>query len=249
MANRTKALVSKIFNFGISEDLVSQNPVIQIQNSQKEKPRQRILTKDEIIILWKALDTFPETSETESGKISACQIAQFFRLILITAQRPVEVLTMKWADITDKWWTIPAEIAKNKLAHRVYLSQQAITIIKSLEKISASTVQYVFPSRTKTAKKPYLSAYHKSWNRLKALTGINDVKPHDLRRTAASVMTGIGIQRLTVSKILNHKEGGVTTVYDRFSYDPQKKSALIKWGAYIQTIIEGKPSKIVHIFG
>jgi len=38
--------------------------------------------------------------------------------------------------------------------------------------------------------------------------------------------TGIGIPRSTVSKILNHVEPGVTAVYDRYSYDKEKREAI-----------------------
>ena len=37
-------------------------------------------------------------------------------------------------------------------------------------------------------------------------------------------MTGMGISRLTVKKILNHAERDVTAVYDRHSYDPEKRT-------------------------
>ena len=40
------------------------------------------------------------------------------------------------------------------------------------------------------------------------------------------MMTGMGISRLTVKKILNHAERDVTAVYDRHSYDPEKRTAL-----------------------
>ena len=51
----------------------------------------------------------------------------------------------------------------------------------------------------------------------------------NLRRTAASHMTGIGISRLVVNKLLNHVERGITAVYDRHSYDSEKVAALAKW--------------------
>ena len=53
---------------------------------------------------------------------------------------------------------------------------------------------------------------------------------HDLRRTAASHLTSLGVSRLVVSKILNHVESGVTAVYDRHSYDQEKREALGLWG-------------------
>jgi hypothetical protein len=50
-------------------------------------------------------------------------------------------------------------------------------------------------------------------------------------------MVGAGVPRLVVSKILNHVETGVTAVYDRHSYDPEKRSALDFWGRRLEAII------------
>lgn len=49
-------------------------------------------------------------------------------------------------------------------------------------------------------------------------------------------MTSIGIPRLTVSKILNHAETGITSVYDRHSYDAEKKKALERWALELQRV-------------
>ncbi len=59
---------------------------------------------------------------------------------------------------------------------------------------------------------------------------------HDLRRTAATGMASMGIDRLTVSRILNHKEGGITQLYDRFSYDGPKRNALEAWAGRLLEI-------------
>jgi hypothetical protein len=50
-------------------------------------------------------------------------------------------------------------------------------------------------------------------------------------------MTGMGISRLSVKKILNHAERDVTAVYDRHSYDPEKRSALEAWGRRLEGIV------------
>ena len=50
-------------------------------------------------------------------------------------------------------------------------------------------------------------------------------------------MTGMGISRLAVKKILNHAERDVTAVYDRHSYDPEKRTALEPWGRRLETIV------------
>jgi hypothetical protein len=64
-----------------------------------------------------------------------------------------------------------------------------------------------------------------------------DFVGHDLRRTAASHMTSIGIPRLVVSKILNHVESGITAVYDRHSYDQEKREALQRWADRLDEIM------------
>jgi hypothetical protein len=46
-------------------------------------------------------------------------------------------------------------------------------------------------------------------------------------------MTSNRVPRLVVSKILNHAERGVTAVYHRHSYDPEKGAALDWWGAKV----------------
>ena len=59
-------------------------------------------------------------------------------------------------------------------------------------------------------------------------------------RTAASLMTGMGIPRLTVKKILNHAEREVTAVYDRHSYDDEKRQALEAWATRLMTVVSEK---------
>jgi integrase len=78
--------------------------------------------------------------------------------------------------------------------------------------------------------------------------GLEHFTPHDLRRTAASMMTGMGISRLVVSKILNHVESGITAVYDRHSYDQEKRQALDAWGRKVSSIISGeKDDKVIEL--
>ena len=52
-------------------------------------------------------------------------------------------------------------------------------------------------------------------------------------------MTGMGIPRLTVRKILNHVERDVTAVYDRYSYDAEKKAASEEWSKRLMFVVSG----------
>jgi integrase len=74
--------------------------------------------------------------------------------------------------------------------------------------------------------------------------GLAHFTPHDLRRTAASHMTRIGVPRLHVEKVLNHSTGDIAEVYDRHDYLPEKKAALEKWATHLEEIIAGKETVI-----
>lgn len=97
-----------------------------------------------------------------------------------------------------------------------------------LEKLRGETTgsPWVVPGRNKG----HRVTIQKAAKRLAVCSGVAFC-PHDLSRTAASHMTGMGTSRLTVSKILNHAERGVTAVYDRHSYDVEKREALDRWEA------------------
>jgi len=226
-ANRVLACVRKIYNWAISQDLVEMNPCQGIPAPGKESRRDRVLSEDEIKTLWQDLDN------------EELPVASTFKLRLLTAQRGGEVFSVEWneLDLAAGWWTIPAEKAKNGLAHRVPLSPPVIRIFEDLKAAAADQKKrkstWVFPSPW--GNRP-LKNIQKATERIRERTKL-DYRAHDLRRTAASLMTGMGITRLTVSKILNHVEPGVTAVYDRHSYDKDKREALDAWARRLTLIV------------
>ena len=60
---------------------------------------------------------------------------------------------------------------------------------------------------------------------------IADWHLHDLRRTAATYLAKLGVERVVITKILNHAESEVTAVYDRHRYDLEKRRALTFGGS------------------
>lgn len=226
MANRTLALVRKMFNFAIEHEWLEMNPCHMVKQPGQEKQRERVLSEDEIRRVWKALDD-------ESPLITT-----LFRIRLLTAQRGGEVHGAAWAelDLRSAWWTIPAERSKNGLAHRVPLSPQAVRILKAW-RASAGDSSWVFPSSRKN--RPHIAHAQKAIERIVEASDV-EFRGHDLRRTAASLMVGAGVPRLVVSKILNHVETGVTAVYDRHSYDLEKRAALDFWGRRLEAIVANK---------
>ena len=238
-ANRTLAVTRKMFRFGITRDLVPHNPCEAIQAPAEENQRDRVLSKSEIKKLWRTLE-MKDLAMTEA--IRLC-----LQLMLATAQRRREVVTARWVDfdLTSGWWTIPKEVAKNNLPHRVPLSPLASRLLKSA-RINAKDTVYVFPNPSGTG--PIRNdAVSKAVRRNESVFGLDHFTPHDLRRTAASQMASAGTSRVTIGKILNHVEPGVTAVYDRHSYDQEKRKALNAWGRKLESIISGKKAKVIEL--
>lgn len=124
------------------------------------------------------------------------------------------------------------------------LSPPAVKLLKEL-KAEAGDSPWVFPSTRK--KGPHIAYAQNAIERVIERSGVS-FRGHDLRRTAASLMVGAGVPRLVVSKILNHVETGVTAVYDRHSYDQEKRAALNFWGKHVEAIIANKRDAKVLTF-
>jgi integrase len=235
-ANRTFAMVRRMFSWAIERDMLEHSPCTHVRRPAPEHRRDRVLSSAELAKLWPALS---EASVDDPVRLSLA-------FMLATAQRLGEILSARWEDIdlAARVWTIPAEKAKNGLAHRVPLSPLAHRLL-ARARLSGKASKWVFasawrPDEDETGENvdaPIERHAPRRWiqRNLEALE-IEPFTPHDLRRTAASHMTSVGIPRLTVSKILNHAETGITSVYDRHSYDAEKKKALERWALELQRV-------------
>jgi integrase len=237
MANRTLAVTRKMFNFAVTRDIVPVSPCVGVQAPAPEQQRDRVLTPDEIRTLWQSLEA---AKMAEGTKLA-------LKLQLVTAQRKGEIVSAAWEeiDLEDGWWTIPGEKSKNNLPHRVPLSPLAVELFQAA-RVFACGSPWVFPS-PRGGKHITPEAIDHALRRPGSETLGFTFVPHDLRRTAASLMTGMGIPRLVVSKILNHVERGITAVYDRYTYDGEKRQALEKWSRKLKSIIGLRQDKVIPI--
>lgn len=227
-ANRVFASIRGLFNWAIRKGIIETNPCSQIGNPTKEKARDRVLSENEIKMLWNNL---PKTDMPINYQYAT-------KLLLITAQRKIEVLSIEKSeiDLRSKFWTIPSHKAKNGQSHRVPLSTLAIDAIEKAIAYSNDS-KWLFPALSSEERHIPENTLNQRLCNNKEIIRIEDFIPHDLRRTAASYMASSGIPRLVISKILNHIERDVTAVYDRHSYDKEKRDALVIWSKQLETII------------
>jgi integrase len=234
-ANRTLAVIRRMFSFAVERDILEFSPCNGVKAPAKENIKDRVLLDEEIKTLWNQLDECKSMDR---------RIALSLKLMLITGQRKIECLHLKHSEIDNSgWWTIPKEISKNSKPHRVFLSPKANEVI-TLAKELLPESDWVFPS-PRTGKPFIGSSIDHALRDIKAQEIIKvDFTPHDLRRTASTMMTSMGIPLPTVSKILNRSVGGPTIKhYDHYAYDKEKKTAMRAWDRNLNQILT-EPNKV-----
>lgn len=259
-ANRLRTLISKIFNFAVERDHVEHNPVVGVRRPAKETSRDRVLTDDEIRRIWNACDT-------QTPLIAAWFR---LRLVTAQRGGEILQMRWKDINDSSEFWTIPKEFVKNDSGHRVYLNEMAREILAVVSKEQERREQtekdkgavWVFPESEmgdykhvarrlaqptranivvdgQNAKRDSIVLDRQRPKKKQRLTA--EVRGHDLRRTAASLMASGGVPRFVISRILNHsEEKDITGVYDRYSYDAEKRAAMKFWERQLTAVLKGK---------
>lgn len=240
-ANRGLACIRRMFNFAVERDIIPTSPCTSVKPVAKENQRDRVLSADEIKILWQALETIPSESNSIHDIKMSQQTKLVLKLQLALGQRKGEIISAEWSeiDMNAGWWTIPSNKAKNGQAHKVPLNTLALKLLDEIKGLSGDS-RFLFPAKFKDTYITGTSIDHAV--RRSSFTGIKTWTPHDLRRTVASHITSMGIPRLVVSKILNHVESSVTAIYDRHEYYNEKLNALEIWAQRLNDIVYGADS-------
>ena len=231
-----------MFTFALHRERGEFNPFAGVSAAVPDisiSSRDRVLSDDEIKHVWSNLSS--------KDGIGTAHLRAALMLILVTAQRPGEVVGMSVTEVDGKWWTVPKERAKNKTENRVYLSPLAIRLLPK------TFCQWYFPSPTLTAPplsipigpigrqtlSHILSKSPKDKDgkvtRLQYL-GLPRWTPHDLRRTAATKLSELGCPDEIIDAILNHVKQGIIGVYNRNRYDAEKKLWLTKWAEHLEQL-------------
>lgn len=249
-ANRTLAVVRRMFNFAIERGIIDTSPCVKVRAPHKEMPRERNLSPGEIAAFWKALD----------GAAMETNLKALLRFLLVTGARRAEAAGLHEREIDAKarQWTLPASRSKNGRERVIPLSALAVSVFGEAKpfypkdekgKPQKESTGWVFPSgRTG---QPYvgrsidhacrdLFVYRdrdKPRRQRKAkrkdekpkappLAKMPRFTPHDLRRTAATIMRELGVSRDDVRLVLGHVDRTVLgRHYDKWEGLPEKKRA------------------------
>ena len=236
MAKLIFSLIRQMFRYAVDRDIIDYDPTASIRKARiggKPTERERVLSEEEIRHLSLKLPAAKITATTECA----------LWITLATGCRIGELLRAEWqhVNLDSSEWLIPAEHSKNGKPLTVYLSDFDVRNFKALQAINGSS-PWCFPNRLgnshlclKTVTKQVGDRQRASKNGplfgrsldtdTLSLSG-GRWTPHDLRRTAATLMTAMGVLPQVAEKCLNHTEdSGQTRIYQRHNYDDEKREA------------------------
>lgn len=248
-ANRLLALVRRIFRWAVREELIGANPAMDIEPTP-ETERERVLTIDELARIWAGADAM------------GYPFGPLIQVLILTAQRRSEVAGLRRSEIDGANWKLPDDRAKRGKGHLVPLSPRALALIEAQPDASGASGLVFTTGKRQPGNESSDPVPVSGWSRMKNRIdkviaeagakaaneeldmerhGLPHWTLHDIRRSVATHLRDSEVMgernradRLTISKILNHAEGGMTRLYDRYSADPEKRRALDAWAHVIE---------------
>jgi integrase len=256
-SNRTVALINRILHWAVDAGLIPYNPAARMKKAGKEKARERVLDAVGIRRCWMAIEDLDAWRSTKGmgarGRPISRSIRIALKLMLVTAQRRGEVVGAERSEFHldgDKpHWVIPGNRTKNGITHLVPLTRLAKQLVQDAL-LSGGRGGYLFASSDKdgavradavTRALARLVRYH---NKLRPLDQhLPTISPHDLRRTAGTLMAKAGVSKEIRGHVLNHVTGAKTLrstdVYNVHDYHREKRDALSKLEDAIIVIVKG----------
>jgi integrase len=237
MANQTKHIVHAMFKWAKQpgRKFVTVNPFADLAAPGGAKvTRDRFLSAAEIRQVWRALDE-PERFDVSRDAATA------LRLILVTAARPGMVRGMVGSELRDlrgpsehgPHWSLPAERMKAGSAFITPLSGLAQELLRP--HLKADPEAPVFQL--------HRHSLHKAAQSLVAGLGMIRWTPHDLRRTAATILDRAGYSLEQIGALLAHTRKGVTAVYARWDKFNLRREMATAVEQSLRETLDSEPSE------
>lgn len=238
-ANRVRAILQQIFNYGIRKLLLVANPAAPVRGAVVGPPVEhyRPLSAREVPGFLDALDA--------CGAHPGTKLAVMLTMLAVVRKANVTMARWEHFNLDAGEWTIPGRgaggdgLMKMKRPHRVYLSSQALDMVNRARELSEGS-PWLFPSIYKASQPMGEQTINHLFKRLYAMGVADDFKPHGLRATASTMMNESGLIRGdVVEKVLAHEQGGVRGVYNVAEYAKERAEALQWYADHLDKLRKG----------
>ncbi|MCW8351390.1 site-specific integrase [Citrobacter portucalensis] len=236
----------RIFDYGIKRHALEINPCSAFEVSDaggKEVSRDRWLTRDELIQLFRAMRT---------AKGFSRQNEITFKLLLALCVRKMELCAARWEefDLDKGIWHLPEERSKNGDAIDIPLAPPAVEWLRELYTFSCNSA-WVLPARKMQNRMiPHIQESTLPVALAKVRAEMPDVPNftiHDFRRTARTHLAALGVDPVVAERCLNHRIKGVEGIYNRHQYFDERKAALAQWADLLVALERGEDYNVTPI--
>jgi integrase len=240
-AEKRRQTIGAMFRWALLQDIVELDPTAGLAAYDPGRPRDRVLTVEEIESLWRWLcsDALPSDP------------ADILKIELLTGARCGEISGLCVEEIDcDEWiWTLPAVRSKNKKPRVTPVVGVARQIIQA--RLSTTPSGPLFQTERGTP----MASHHLGCyllNRRRRLP-IEKFTTHDLRRTVATMLVEQGVALDLIAAVIGHELGGTETRtlvrhYVRTDLIERKRHVLHAWDALLQDIVAGREaSRVVRL--
>lgn len=211
-ANQALSVMSKMFNlseiWGLRPD--GSNPCRHVKKYRVHQ-RERFLSPEELKTLGKVL------SDCEADGRETKPVVAAFRLLILTGCRLSEIRTLKWEFLKPGYLVLPDSKTGPR---RIPRTPEIDAVISGIPEIPNNP--YIITGLNDGQP---INDLQKPWRRIRELSGLEDVRIHDLRHTYASNAVMGGMDILMVSKLLGHTQIQTTMRYAHLADDPVKAAA------------------------
>lgn len=248
MANDVLRWVRRMFDYAVKRHMVEYNPVVAFSLADaggKEEARDRWLTRDELVRLFEAM---------RNAKGFTVENFLTVKLLLLLAVRKQELTAAKVAefDLKSAVWHLPEERTKTGKGIDIPLPRPAIECLEKLFELGCCS-DYLLPARKRQERMlPHIheNTLNVAMSKVKPLLGdMENFTIHDFRRTARTHLSALGVNPHIAERCLNHKIEGVEGIYDRHDYLSERREALTKWAAVLESCEAGKDWNVVSLRG
>ncbi|MCO6435371.1 tyrosine-type recombinase/integrase [Nitrosomonas nitrosa] len=217
---------SRIFRYAISHGLAERNPAADVTVADIFQPLEKTnyarIGASELPQLLRDLDSYRGNQYTRMA----------FQLMLLTFVRTRELTEAEWSEIDwdARLWRIPAERMKKRTPHLVPLSDQALSILRTLHELSGDG-RHLFqgqrdPSKPMSENTLIYALYRMGYKG--QMTG------HGFRGLASTILNEKGYPPKHIEIQLAHLVGNATRrAYDSAKHLDERTKMMQWWADYL----------------
>jgi len=251
LARRVHAYLHRLFRWSASRGILAASPMDNVPKPGREQPRDRVLEDAELARLWRATERL------------GLPFGPLVRLLMLTGARREEIRALAWDEVKDNAIRLAGARTKTGVAHVIPLAPEAVALLDALPRIAApgtDTARLCFTTNGETP----VSGMSKAKARLDAIAAsigsdggiLAEPAPlapwrlHDLRRTVATGLQRLGSRLEVIEAVLGHVGGsraGIVGVYQRHSFEPEKRIALEAWARHVVGLTQPPAEKVTPL--